>query len=57
MSEVLVLVGAAEANHYWVQGGLAYFAPPICGSRGCLGRTIPGQKCMVMLIDPTNDFI
>ena len=26
-------------------------------SRGCLGRTIPVQMCMVILIDPTNDFI
>ena len=26
-------------------------------STGCLDRTIPGQKCMVILIDLTNDSI
>ena len=26
-------------------------------SKGCLNRIIPGQKCMVFLVDQTNDFI
>ena len=48
-----------DLKHYRAGWGSGTGNSQFEASRGCLGRTIPGLKCMVVLIvliDQTNDF-
>ena len=47
----------AKDHFSTVHGAFLEFAGSSKGFRGCLGKTIPSQKCMVVPTDQTNDLM